>query len=105
MNGVGSAHAVFDPLGFESFDESHSILTPGGTLVAYGNNMDSLADKPPRDPKEAVIKLMARNSDSPTGKRATFFGLARDSPTYANDVAMLVETMKKEGNKDPTKKG
>lgn len=100
---VGGAHAIFDPLGFESFDESYSTLTPGGILVAYGNNMDSLAGEAARDPTEAVMKLMARNSDSPTGKRTTFFGLTRDSPTYASDIMALMEMMQKGTIKVPIK--
>lgn len=104
MKDLGGAHAVFDPLGFESFDESYSILTPDGFLVAYGTNMDSLAGEAPRDPTEAVMKLMERNSGSPTGRRTTFFGLTRDSPTYADDVKALMEMLKKEEIKVPIKK-
>jgi NADPH:quinone reductase-like Zn-dependent oxidoreductase len=39
MKGVGGVDAVFDPLGYESFDESYSILRKGGILVAYGMNL------------------------------------------------------------------
>lgn len=42
MQDVGGAHAVFDPLGYESFDESYSILSPKGILAAYGSNEDSI---------------------------------------------------------------
>ena len=104
IKGLGGAHAIFDPLGFESFDESYSILGPGGILVAYGNNMDSLADEAPRDPTAAVMKLLARNSDSRMGKRTTFFGLTRDAPTYANDVAALMKMVSEGKVKVPIKK-
>jgi NADPH:quinone reductase-like Zn-dependent oxidoreductase len=33
----GGVDAVFDPLGFESFDESYSILKREGALVGYGS--------------------------------------------------------------------
>jgi NADPH:quinone reductase-like Zn-dependent oxidoreductase len=35
MQELGGVDAVFDPLGFESFDESYSVLRKGGILVAY----------------------------------------------------------------------
>ena len=36
---MGGVDAVFDALGFESFDESYSILKKGGVLVGYGQNL------------------------------------------------------------------
>ncbi|KAJ9293900.1 hypothetical protein DTO271G3_7276 [Paecilomyces variotii] len=104
MEELGGAHAVFDPLGFESFEESYSILTEDGILVAYGNNMDSLAGKKPRDPTEAIMKMLSWNSDSPTGKKITFFGLTRDSPTYASDIYTLMDMMAKGKFEVPIKK-
>lgn len=93
MKDLGGVHAVFDPLGFESFEESYSILTEDGILVAYGNNMDSLAGKKPRNPTEAIIKMLSWNSDSPTGRKTTFYGISRDSPNYASDVSALMEML------------
>jgi len=104
MKELGGVHAIFDPLGFESFEESYSILTAGGILVAYGNNMDSLAGKKPRDPMEAIMKMMSWNSDSPTGRKTTFFGLSRDSPTYVSDISALIEMMAKGKFHVPIKK-
>ena len=34
MQALGGVDAVFDPLGYESFDESYSVLRKGGILVA-----------------------------------------------------------------------
>ncbi|KAF3481032.1 uncharacterized protein GIQ15_03791 [Arthroderma uncinatum] len=93
MKALG-AHAVFDPLGFESFDESYDILTPDGILVAYGNNMDSLGNREPRDPTPAVIKLLARNNPQST-KRTEFFGLTRDAPTYVDDIKALMDMIQR----------
>ncbi len=44
MRELGGAHAVFDPLGFDSFDESYTILAndPGSILVGYGENKSVL---------------------------------------------------------------
>ena len=39
MQQLGGVEAVFDPLGYESFDESYSVLKKGGILVAYGKNL------------------------------------------------------------------
>lgn len=44
MQEVGGAHVVFDPLGFESWDESYSITSPSdGLLVGYGGNSGTFA--------------------------------------------------------------
>ncbi|KAJ5080803.1 hypothetical protein N7456_013513 [Penicillium angulare] len=93
MKDVGAGHAVLDPLGFESFEERYSILTSDGIIVAYGNNMDSLAGPRLRDPTTAIMKMLSWNSDSPSGKKTTFFGRDRDSPNYANDVSALMNMM------------
>ncbi|KAJ5972067.1 uncharacterized protein N7479_001985 [Penicillium vulpinum] len=104
MKALSGANAVFDPLGFESFEESYSILTADGIVVAYGNNMDSLAGKKPRDPTEAIMNMMSWNSDSSTGRKTTFFGLTRDSPTYASNISALMEMMMKGKFQVPIKK-
>ncbi|KAI8962613.1 GroES-like protein [Daldinia sp. FL1419] len=89
MKEIGGAHAVFDPLGFESFDESFSILAPGGILVAYGNNKRTL-DGGSRNPTCHIVKLFARGLNPLNDKRTTFYGLSRDSPTYKPDVTALL---------------
>ncbi|KAH6639997.1 hypothetical protein BKA67DRAFT_640066 [Truncatella angustata] len=94
MKKLGGADAVFDPLGYESFDESYSILSPTGFLVAYGNNKDSLVDGKPRNPVLPIVKLFAHNLNVFCGKRTTFFGLTRDSATYVPNVTRLLEMIK-----------
>jgi NADPH:quinone reductase-like Zn-dependent oxidoreductase len=102
MKKLGGAHVVFDPLGYESFDESYDILTLDGILVAYVNNKDSLEKKgAPRSAETAVLKMMGEND--PNGKRTTFFGLTRDEPTYATDVMALMELLQKGAIKIPIK--
>ncbi|KAK7909082.1 GroES-like protein [Apiospora marii] len=94
MQGLGGAHAVFDPLGYESFDESYSILSPKGILVAYGNNKDSIADEGHlRSPMFALTKMLARNLNPITGKRTTFFGLNRDSSYYHPSLTTLLDML------------
>lgn len=99
---LGGAHAVFDALGFESFDESYDILTPDGILIAFGTNGDSLAGDAPRDPSESVAKLFARNGQS--GKRTTFYGLAKENPTYVANLKTLIEMLKNGDFKVPIRK-
>ncbi|KAI1402309.1 GroES-like protein [Hypoxylon fuscum] len=90
MNELGGVHAVFDPLGFESFDESYSILAPRGILVAYGNNKNALSNGELRNPWGPIAKLVARNLNPLTCKRTTFFGIFRDSSTYVPNVTTLL---------------
>ncbi|KAI0384953.1 protein indc11 [Hypomontagnella monticulosa] len=93
MNELGGAHAVFDPLGYESFDESFSILAKDGILVAYGNNKDSIGNDETRNPIGPIVKLVARGLNPMCGKRTTFFGLSRDSSTYRSNVSTLLEML------------
>ncbi|OTB04724.1 hypothetical protein M426DRAFT_320584 [Hypoxylon sp. CI-4A] len=94
MQELGGAHAVFDPLGFESFDESYSILAPDGYLVAYGNNKGSLENGELRNPTGAILKLFARNLNVLSRKRTTFFGISRDSSTYKSNLTTLLDLVK-----------
>jgi synaptic vesicle membrane protein VAT-1 len=89
MKGLGGADAVFDPLGFESFDESYSILRRGGVLVGYGVNLPSFtkSHRPPVVPM--IVKLFARNLLFRSGKRTTFFGVRRTSKDFAPDLELL----------------
>lgn len=94
MKRLGGAHAVFDPLGFESFDESFDILSPDGILVAYGNNKGSLEGDKNKSPIGSIMKLYAHNLNVMCGKRTTFFGLTRDSPMYKPNVTALLDMVK-----------
>ncbi|KAJ0328533.1 hypothetical protein COL5a_004844 [Colletotrichum fioriniae] len=95
MKALGGAHAVFDPLGFESFDESYSILAEDGTLVGFGNNKASLNEgAPPRNPTGALLKLFARNLNLLTKRSTTFYALNRDSATYVPNVTALLDMLR-----------
>lgn len=94
MQRMGGMDAVFDALGFESFDESYSIVKKGGILVGYGTNQQGWAGGPARPVFPTVLKLFARNLAFWTGKRTTFFGVLRGSKYYATDLETLFAWLK-----------
>ncbi|KAK5988473.1 Protein indc11 [Cladobotryum mycophilum] len=96
MQALGGVHAVFDPLGFESFDESWSILTNAqpSTLVAYGNNKNSLGDDQPRSPYLSIAKLFLRNAVLWSNKSASFFMITRDQKTFEPELTTLLDMLK-----------
>jgi synaptic vesicle membrane protein VAT-1 len=89
MQHLGGPDSVFDPLGYQSFDESYSILRKGGILVGYGQNLPALMNTPRPSPYPMILKLLARNLAFGSGKRTTFFGLSRGSKDFAPDLALL----------------
>ena len=91
---LGGVDAVFDPLGFKSFDESYSILRKGGILVGYGMNLPILTKTPRPAAFPVILKLLARNLLFWSGKRATFFGVRRTSKNYAPDLELLFSWLK-----------
>ncbi len=94
MQRMGGVDAVFDPMGYESFDESYSILRKGGVLVGYGANLPAWTNTPARPVVPMVLKLFARNLAFWSGKRTTFFGVRRGSKYFATDLATLFEWLK-----------
>jgi NADPH:quinone reductase-like Zn-dependent oxidoreductase len=86
---LGGADAVFDPLGFESFDESYSILKKGGVLVGYGMNLPAWTRTPGRPVIPSALKLFSKNLLFWSGKRTTFFGVSRRSKNFAPDLEQL----------------
>ena len=90
MRRLGGVDAVFDPLGFESWDESWSVLRKGGILVGYGGNLQTLSGGPTRSVIWPTIKLLARNLVSWwTGKSTSFYYISRDDKTFKEDVETL----------------
>ena len=107
---LGGVHAVFDALGFQSWDESCSILSPkqGGTMVGYGGNSQSLkaakssssstttTTTKTTKPLTAtamilpVIKLFARNIIAfYTKKWTSFYYIDRTQSTFVPDLEAL----------------
>lgn len=104
MRSLGGATAVFDPLGFESWDESYSILstTTSSILVGYGGNAASLpnasssdtANFKGRSPIWPTTKLLARNLT--LCKRSTsFFYIDKDQKTFLPDLETLLSIVQK----------
>jgi len=89
MKALGGADAVFDPLGFESFDESYSILSKHGVLVGYGGNLPTLNGQPPRTQIWPAIKLLLRNLMLGSGKKTRFFYISRDQSTFVPELETL----------------
>ena len=94
MQSGGGVDVVFDALGFESYDESYSILRQGGRLVAYGLNLPALLGTPPRPVLPAVIKLLARNLAFWSGKKTIFYYITRDAKTFEPDLETLFDLAK-----------
>jgi len=93
MKDMGGADAVFDPLGYDSYDESFSILSKTGILVAYGTNKQSLNGQE-GNPLPSVLKMLARGLNPLSSKSTTFFGVSRDSAHYIENITTLLEMVK-----------
>jgi synaptic vesicle membrane protein VAT-1 len=93
---LGGVDAVFDPLGFESFDESWSVLKKGGVLVGYGMNLPAWTKTPARPVIPAVLRLFSKNLLFWSGKRATFYGVNRASKHFNPDLELLFDLLKSE---------
>ena len=94
MQELGGMDAVFDPLGFESFDESHAVLRKGGILVGYGMNLPALTMRARPATFPAILKLLSKNLFFWSGKRTTFFGLRRSSKNFMPDLELLFEWLR-----------
>ena len=91
---LSGVDAVFDPLGYESFDQSYSILGKGGVLVGYGMNFPAWTKTPARPVIPSVLKLFSKNLLFWSGKRTTFFGVNRGSKNFAPDLQQLFEWLR-----------
>jgi NADPH:quinone reductase-like Zn-dependent oxidoreductase len=94
MQDLGGVDAVFDPLGFESFDESYSVLKKGGVLVGYGMNLPAWTRTRERPVIPSALKLFSKNLLFWSGRRATFFGVNRRSKNFAPDLERLFQWLK-----------
>ncbi len=95
MNQLGGADAVFDALGFESWDESYSILRlDGGILIGYGGNLKSLTGQAPGSIIYPTLKLLARNYlKFWSSKRTNFYYISRDASTFLPDLNALFDLL------------
>ncbi|GJC99168.1 Zinc-binding dehydrogenase [Colletotrichum higginsianum IMI 349063] len=91
---AGGADAVFDPLGFESWDESFSVLSATGILVGYGGNLRSLNDGgEDRSVVGPTMKLLARGMVPFCGKRTRFYYITRDDATFEPNLRALFDLL------------
>lgn len=87
MKAMGGAHFVFDPLGFESWDESWTILAPeGGHLIGYGGNYNALNGGKARSPYPYMAKLLSRNLVPFCPQKTSFFYVDRDQATFEPEM-------------------
>lgn len=83
MRTIGGVQAVFDPLGFESWDESYSIVSPwGGILFGYGGNLLTLNGAKPRSVVWPTLKLLAQNLKFWSRKSTVFYYISRDQASF-----------------------
>lgn len=91
---LGGVNVAFDPLGFESYDESFAVLDRSRSiLVGYGANAQTLGeDKKPSQFSGwmSMGKLYAKNLCF-THRSATFFYVDRDQKTFVPDLLALFE--------------
>jgi NADPH:quinone reductase-like Zn-dependent oxidoreductase len=93
MKSVGGADVVFDALGFESWDESYSILSSNGMLIGYGGNLGTLNGEKPRSVIGPTMKLYARRAIPFSGKTTRFYYITRDSKDFVPDLLSLFELL------------
>jgi len=108
MKAIGGAHIVMDPLGFESYDESWTILAAksegGGHLIGYGGNYNLLNGGETRSQIPCIAKLLARNAVPFCPNHTSFFYISRDQSTFEPDVKALFDLVLQEEIRAPIKK-
>ncbi|KAK3357786.1 hypothetical protein B0T25DRAFT_540152 [Lasiosphaeria hispida] len=106
MKAAGGVDAVFDPLGFESWDESFSILKEKGVLLGYGGNQGSLSgseEEMARSLWPYMGKLVVRGMLPFTGKRTGFYYIKPGTAGCQDGLAALIELLREGKIKVPIK--
>ncbi|KAK9781545.1 putative Zinc-binding dehydrogenase [Seiridium cardinale] len=88
---IGGVDAVFDALGFESRDESWSILKSTGILIGYGGSLYKLTNETAASGRSitwAVTKLYLKYI-SLGGKRARLYVISKDDSTFEPHLQAL----------------
>ena len=94
MKDIGGAHVVFDPLGFESYDESWDILAHGGKLIGYGGNYNVLNGGKSRSQWPQIAKLLSKNLNVFCPNSTAFFYVDRDQSTFIPELKKLLEMLR-----------
>jgi len=91
MKDVGGADVVFDPLGFESWDQSWGVLSGTGVLVGYGGNQGALNEgEKRRSPFPYIGKLVLRGLAPWGGKRSEFYYIKPGSEEWRRGLVELM---------------
>lgn len=94
MKATGGAHVVYDPLGFESFDESWDILIRNepSILVGFGGNLNVISGEvgKTRSQFPSIIRLLAKNGCLWTKRSTSFYYVDRDRSTFMEDLQALM---------------
>lgn len=92
---VGGVEACFDPLGFESWDESWEIINPkGGRLIGYGGNQAVLnGESEHRSQIPSIAKLLARGAVPFCPKATSFYYIDRDQKTFGPELQRLFDML------------
>lgn len=95
MKDIGGVEACFDPLGYESYDESWEIINPkGGSLIGYGGNQGVLnGETEQRSQLPSIAKLIARGIVPFCPKSTSFYYIDRDQKTYGPELQALFDML------------
>ncbi|KAF1838036.1 GroES-like protein [Decorospora gaudefroyi] len=105
MKAIGGAHVVYDPLGFESFDDSWNILSKeGGHLVGFGGNYNSLNGGKPRGQPTQIVKLLAKGLVPFRPYKTSFYYIDRNQTTFRPELETLFGMLGKKSITVPIRK-
>ncbi|KAH6693942.1 chaperonin 10-like protein [Plectosphaerella plurivora] len=108
MESLGGAHVVYDALGFESWDESWSILIRDepSRLVGFGGNLNVIQGtfEKPRSQLPGLLKLLAKNGCMWSKRSTSFYYIDRDHSTFMPDVYKLLDMLVEGKIEVPVKK-
>lgn len=107
MKKRGGAHVVYDPLGFESWDESWDILITNepSRVVGFGGNLNIMGDGgKTRSQFPAQMKLLAKNGCLFTKRSTGFYYIDRDRSTFMEDQEAVLDLLVKGSIQVPIKK-
>ncbi|KAF4994702.1 hypothetical protein FGRMN_5617 [Fusarium graminum] len=94
MKQRGGAHVVYDPIGFEHWNDSWDILitNESSRLVGFGGNMNVLQgdDAKPRSQFPAQVKLMSKNGCMFTKRSTSFYYIDRDRASFVDDLQSVM---------------
>ncbi|KAF5027608.1 hypothetical protein F66182_278 [Fusarium sp. NRRL 66182] len=97
MKQRGGAHVVYDPIGFESWNDSWDILITDepSRLVGFGGNMNVIQgdSSKPRSQLPAQLKLLAKNGCLFTKRSTSFYYIDRDRATFMEDLDSVMHLL------------